>query len=141
MLRVHKGQYSDVSPLDPQSYMNDYDALWQTLRDAKDNPALARAVPNMMRCILEQFFAFTTGTDDFQKALETLAGQDSTNKFKALERYLDRGSHKDGINGTPMDWSQYDVNYYLAKLRALFKEANNETHYLRRMGEEEAAEA
>lgn len=134
MLRVHKGEYTTVTSLDPTAYMNDYDALWQVLRDAEANHAMVQVVPNTMRCILEQFFTFTAGTADFDKALENLSVQDPSHKFKALHRYLDRGSHKDGINGPPMDWSQYDLPYYLSKLRALFKEAGQEQHYLRRMG-------
>lgn len=138
MLRVHKTEYTTVDSLDPTAYMNDYDALWQVLRDAKDNHAKIQVVPNTMRCILEQFFTFTTGAADFDGALEKLAVQDTSHRFKALQRYLDRGSHQDGINGPPMDWSQYDVAYYLAKLRALFKVAGYEHHYLRKMREEAA---
>lgn len=136
MLRVYKNEFSAVAPLDPTTYMNDYDALWHVLRDARDNKAAVQVVPNTMRCILEQFFAFTTGIDDFDMALEKMAIDDSSYRFKALHRYLDRGSHKDGINGPPIDWSQYDVNYYLGKLRALLAESGHEEHYLRKMGEE-----
>jgi wobble nucleotide-excising tRNase len=128
MLRVHKNEYSTVVPLDPTAYMNDYDALWQVLRDSRENQAMVQVVPNTMRCILEQFFTFTVGTADFDEALEKLSIQDPSNKFKALHRYLDRGSHKDGVNGPPMDWSQYDLSYYLTKLQALFKEAGQEQH-------------
>ncbi|OOG42773.1 AAA family ATPase [Rhodanobacter sp. C05] len=138
MLRVLKSEYTTVVSLDPTAYMNDYDALWQVLRDVKDNQSMVQIVPNTMRCILEQFFTFTAGTDEFDEALEKLAVQDPSHKYKALHRFLDRGSHKDGINGPPMDWSQYDVPYYLAKLRALLKEAGHEHHYLRKMGEETA---
>lgn len=140
MLRVHKTQYTTVDSLDPMAYMNDYDALWQVLRDARDNHARIQVVPNTMRCILEQFFTFTAGVADFETALEKLAAQDTSHRFKALQRYLDRGSHQDGINGPPMDWSQYDVPYYLAKLRALLKVAGHEHHYLRKMGEEDTSE-
>jgi wobble nucleotide-excising tRNase len=135
LLRVHKTEYTTVVPLDPTAYMNDYDALWQVLRDAKDTQAMVQVVPNTMRCILEQFFTFTAGTADFDKALENMSVQDPSHKFKALHRYLDRGSHKDGINVPPMDWSQYDLTYYLAKLRALFKVVGQEQHYLRKMAE------
>lgn len=135
MLRVHKNEYSGVVPLDPTSYMNDYDALWHVLRDARDRRAAAQVVPNTMRCILEQFFTFTTGGHDFNEALEKMAGVDTSHKFKALQRYLHRGSHKDGINGPPIDWSQYDVDYYLSKLRALLASVGHENHYLRKMGE------
>lgn len=139
MLLVQKSDYTTVVPLEPMDYMNDYDALWQVLRDAKDNPALVRAVPNAMRCILEQFFSFTSGIQDFDNALDKMAEQDNSYKFTALQRYLNRGSHKDGINGTPMDWSQYDVAYFLKKLRALLKEVNHEEHYLQRMADEIAS--
>lgn len=135
MLRVYKGEYSAVTVLDPTAHMNDYDALWQVLRDAKENPAMLQVVPNTMRCILEQFFTFTAGNAELEKAMEKLSIQDPSHKFKALHRYLDRGSHKDGINVSPMDWSQYDLPYYLKKFQELFREAGQEQHYLRRMAD------
>jgi hypothetical protein len=77
------------------------------------------------------------GIEDFDKALEDMTVADQSQKFKALQRFLNRGSHKDGINGPLLDWSQYDVAYYLDKLRALLKACGNEYHYLRKMGEVE----
>ncbi|MFC5524351.1 AAA family ATPase [Rhodanobacter ginsengisoli] len=136
LLRVQKNDYSAVVALDPLALMNDYDALWQVLRDARDNKAPVQVVPNTMRCILEQFFTFTAGTADLANALKCLALADHSNKFTPLERYLNRGSHKDGINGPPIDWSQYDIDYYMGKLRALLKAVGHENHYLRKMGEE-----
>lgn len=136
MLRVVKNDYSGVEQLDPLAFMNDYDALWQVLRDARDNKAPRQVVPNTMRCILEQFFSFTSGSEDLNDALKALSGADTSSKFKSFERYINRGSHKDGINGPPMDWSQYDTAYFLSKLRAVLKEAGHEGHYLRKMGEE-----
>ncbi len=137
MLRVLKNEHSAVLPLDPTTFMNDYDALWQVLQDAKRGLVPVRVVPNTMRGILEQFFTFTTGMEDFDKALEKMTIVDRSQKFKALQRFLNRGSHKDGINGPPVDWSQYDVAYYLDKLRALLTACGNEDHYLRKMGEPE----
>jgi wobble nucleotide-excising tRNase len=138
MLRVQKKEYSAIVPLDPTTFMNDYDALWQVLRDARADLAPVQVVPNTMRCILEQFFTFTTGIDDLDTALEKVATEDTSQKFRPLLRFLNRGSHKDGINGPPMDWSQYDIQYYLDKLRGLFSACGNEQHYLRKLGEVDA---
>lgn len=138
MLRIQKGKYSALAPLDPKELQNDYDALWNLLREARDGKASVQAVPNAMRCILEQFFTFTAGNAEFEAALAKMGVEDPSSRFAALKRYLDRGSHKDAVNGPPIDWAQYDTSYYLDKLRALLRKAGHEAHYLRKMGEEPA---
>ncbi|MDR8071380.1 hypothetical protein [Burkholderia cenocepacia] len=82
MLRVLKNEHSTVLPLDPTTFMNDYDVLWQVLQDAKRGLVPVRVVHNTMRCILEQFFTFTTGVEDFDKALEEMTVVDRSQKFK-----------------------------------------------------------
>jgi len=132
LLRVVKNVYSTVEPLNPHDLLNDYDALWQILRDARDGKVPKQAVPNTMRCILEHFFSFTQRANEFEKALEAISNRDKN--FKPLERFLNRGSHKDGINLTVMDYGQFDVGYYLAKFEEVFTETNFADHYVSRMG-------
>lgn len=135
LLRVVKNIHSEVQPLDPTTLQNDYDAWWQILKDAQDGKVPIQVVPNAMRNILEQFFAFTTGKSDFPEAVKALADEDTSNKYQALNRFMDRGSHSDGINGSPIDWTQYDAGYLLGKFRAMFKAIGREDHYLMKMGE------
>jgi wobble nucleotide-excising tRNase len=133
LLRVVKSDYTKVVPMKATDLMNDYQALWQVLRDARDSNMPAIMVPNAMRCILEHFFWFTHQEDKFKEALKEVGEKDST--FAALARYLDRGSHKDGINITVMDFNQYDLNYYFTKFEAVFEAAGFKDHYLANMGE------
>ena len=94
-------------------------------------------VPNAMRCILEHFFWFTHQEDKFKEALKKVGEQDAT--FAPLARFLDRGSHKDGINITVMDFNQYDLAYYFAKFKAVFVAAGFSDHYQANMGETDPA--
>jgi wobble nucleotide-excising tRNase len=140
LFRVVKKKYTAVIPLDPNELINDYDAMWQILKDARDGNARAMVVPNTMRCILEHFFWFTRRQKDFEEALEAACDEDGS--FVPLSRYLNRGSHRGHINF--MDYGQYDVSYYLDKLKAVFDNAGFLEHYNVQMGlaeREEDAEA
>lgn len=135
MLRIIKNEYSQVQKLDPAKIMNDYDIWWQVLKDAKNGVVPTQIIPNAMRSILEQFFTFTTGSSDFPEAVHRLSGDDASSKYRALDRFVDRGSHKDGINGPPIDWTEYDVEYLLGKFRAMFVAIGQESHFLLKMGD------
>jgi len=136
LLRVVKNQYSEVTDLNPALLMNDYDVWWHLLKDAWAGKVPTQVVPNAMRNILEQFFMFTTGSSEFPEAVKRLADEDTSSKYVALDRFVDRGSHRDGINGPPIDWSEYDVPYLLSKFRAMFAALNQEQHYRMKMGED-----
>lgn len=136
LLRVVKNQYSEVGDLNPALLMNDYDVWWQLLKDAQAGKVPTQVVPNAMRNILEQFFSFTSGSSEFPDAVKKLADEDTSSKYQALDRFVDRGSHRDGINGPPIDWIQYDVPYLLGKFRAMFAALGQEQHYLMKMGED-----
>ena len=132
LFRVTKNPYTQVSSMKSSELMNDYDALWVTLREARDQQLPAHIVPNTMRCILEHFFSFNNKNEEFKAALRKLEQQD--NRFVALARFLDRGSHKDGINFSVMDYADYDLAYYLEKFKAVFDEVGFQQHYEARMG-------
>lgn len=138
LLRVMKSEHTKVVPMKGTELMNDYQALWQVLRDARDCNSPAIMVPNAMRCILEHFFWFTHQEDKFKDALKQVGEADAT--FVPLARFLDRGSHKDGINITVMDFNQYDLNYYFAKFQAVFAAAGFEDHYFANIGAAPAQE-
>lgn len=137
LLRVVKGTHSQVKPMNARDFANDYDALWQIVRDAQKGIVPTLVVPNTMRCILESFFAFTGARGHFEKILEQLSSEDAT--FKPLERYLNRGAHRDGINAMNIDWGQFNIDYYLTKLEAVFTKADYAEHYRMKMGLANAA--
>ncbi|MDP1646432.1 MAG: AAA family ATPase [Thiobacillus sp.] len=132
LLRVVKNAHTSVEPLDPKDLLNDYDALWQILRDARDGKVPKQAVPNTMRCILEHFLWFTQRNDQFGDALKVISERDRN--FKPLERFLNRGSHQDGINLAVMDYGHVDVNYFLAKFQEVFQATGFPDHFASRMG-------
>ncbi|OLI92330.1 AAA family ATPase [Xanthomonas oryzae] len=134
LLRVVKSDHTKVVPMRASEMMNDYQALWQVLRDARDSNMPAIMVPNAMRCILEHFFWFTHQEGKFKEALKRVAAADAS--FTPLARFLDRGSHRDGINITVMDFNHYDLNYYFDKFRAVFDAAGFPEHYAANMGAE-----
>ncbi|MEA9794540.1 AAA family ATPase [Xanthomonas campestris pv. raphani] len=133
LLRVVKSDYTKVMPMKASEMMNDYQALWQVLRDARDSNTPAIMVPNAMRCILEHFFWFTHQEEKFKVALKKVAAADAS--FTPLARFLDRGSHKDGINITVMDFNHYDLDYYFDKFKAVFDAAGFPEHYAANMGQ------
>lgn len=132
LLRVVKSEHSKVVAMVATELMNDYQALWQVLRDARASNASAVMVPNAMRCILEHFFWFTHQAPKFKEALKKISDGDA--RFTPLARFLDRGSHKDGINITVMDFNQYDLNYYFEKFKLVFEVSGFPEHYAANIG-------
>ena len=102
------------------------------MQDAKDGLVRIQVVPNTMRCILENFFAFTGNTQRFEDILQQLSAEDGA--FRPLERFLNRGSHRDETNIAHIDWGQFVIAYYLAKLEAVFQAAGHSDHYRLKMG-------
>lgn len=132
LLRVVKNDCSQVMPMSGQEFANDYDALWQTIRDVRDGRVPVQVMPNTMRCVVETFFAFTGRRKEMSAVLGEMSKADAT--FKPLERYLHRGSHRDEVNIAHVDWGQFDLNYYFAKLEMLFDRAGHQDHYKMKMG-------
>ena len=132
LFRVVKGEHSKVVPLVARDFANDYDALWQVIRDAKDDLVPQQVVPNTMRCILETFFAFTGKTQQIEDILLEMSNADRS--FVPLARYLNRGSHKDAVNQVGVDWSMFNLDYYLDKLEKVFIAAGHPEHFNMKMG-------
>jgi len=128
--RVRKHTHSEVVALRKEDLLNDYEAYWQVVKDAREGRATCATLANAMRCILERFFYFTRRQDDFKTALKALS--DADHRFLPLSRYLDRQSHADG--NTRTDFSDYDLNYYLTKFEAVFTHAKETGHYAAMMG-------
>jgi wobble nucleotide-excising tRNase len=131
--RVLKHTHSAVVPMAHTDLLNDYEAYWQVVKDAKAGHATPIMVANAMRGICERFFYFTRRQNDFKEGLNRIGHQD--HRFSALARYLNRQSHADGENLT--DFGDYDVNYYLEKFRMVFEQTNQMEHYRAMLGEED----
>ncbi len=135
--RVVKHVHSSVLPMRHTDLLNDYEAYWQVIKDAKAGHATPIMIANAMRGICERFFYFTRRQNDFREALHHIGQQD--HRFSALARYLNRHSHADAENLT--DFGDYDVNYYLDKFRAVFEQTKQSEHYKAMLGEEDGAGA
>jgi wobble nucleotide-excising tRNase len=135
--RVLKSECSSVRKMAGNEVLNDYQAFWQVLKDARDNHGSIASVPNAMRCILEHFFSFTEEHKTIRTALKELGESDHT--FTPLGRFLDKRSHADAVNLT--DFGEVDINYYLSKFKLIFERTNYPAHYAKMMGEEEPARA
>lgn len=131
--RVLKHTHSAVVPMSHKELLNDYEAYWQVVKDAKQGHATPIMVANAMRGICERFFYFTRRQKDFKEGLKRIGQQDQ--RFSALARYLNRQSHANAENLT--DFGDYDVNYYLDKFRMVFEQTQQMEHYRAMMGEEE----
>jgi wobble nucleotide-excising tRNase len=131
--RVVKHIHSAILPMSHTDLLNDYEAYWQVVKDAKAGHATPIMLANAMRCICERFFYFTRRQKDFKEGLDRIGQQD--HRFVPLARYLNRQSHADGQNLT--DYGDYDVNYYLEKFRLVFDETNQMDHYRAMLGEED----
>ncbi|ENU2456885.1 AAA family ATPase [Shigella flexneri] len=131
--RVTKNDFSIITEIQKNSIQNEYQSLWQILKDAKDGKANKIIIPNIMRNILEYYFAFVHRTDALQDELTKLARDDSNSDFKAFYRYINRGSHSDAVNIT--DMGDIDPDKYLKQLRTIFSATGDEMHYLKMMDE------
>lgn len=128
--RVVKSDHSVVLDLARDELGNDYEAFWQVIKDARGSSIPPATLANAMRCILEHFFYFVAGEDDFKRALADLAVESPG--YQAFSRALDRGSHSDRTNIT--DFGEHDSAGYLGFFRRVFEKTGHLAHYDRRMG-------
>ena len=123
--RVLKVEHSSVVGLKQDDLLNDYDAFWLVVRDAKEGIGSRATVANAMRCILEHYFGFTRRRGDFQSVLRSMSDEDHS--FVPLARYLNRQSHSNEVNRT--DFGDYDLSYFLDKFEQVFLTANEMEHF------------
>ncbi|MCE4255964.1 AAA family ATPase, partial [Escherichia coli] len=105
------------------------------LKDAKEKKINKIIIPNIMRNILEYYFAFVHRTDALEAKLTELTNDENNSHFRAFYRYINRGSHSDAINIT--DMGDIEPEKYLELLHKIFRMTGDEKHYLTMMGEEE----
>ncbi|EMA4243478.1 AAA family ATPase, partial [Salmonella enterica subsp. enterica serovar Infantis] len=133
--RITKNEYSIITEIEKKSIQNEYQSLWQVLKDAKDGRVNKVIIPNIMRNILEYYFAFVHRTDALQTELNKLASDDKNNDFRAFYRYINRGSHSDAVNIT--DMGDISPEKYMEQLKTIFRMTGDEKHYLKMIDEEE----
>lgn len=125
MFRITKSEYSLVAAMEEREIQNDYQAFWQTIKDALQGRTSTNVIPNMMRNILEYYFSFVHQTSSLRKALTDLSEENP--EFRALYRYINRESHADAINLT--DFGEIDPTIFVARFKDVFIKTNFESHF------------
>ncbi len=125
MFRITKSEYSSVVTMEEREVQNDYQAFWQTIKDALQGRASPNVIPNMMRNILEYYFSFVHQTSSLRKALTELS--DEFPEYRALYRYINRESHADSVNLN--DFGEIDPTTFVERFKDVFVRTNFESHF------------
>ncbi len=125
MFRVTKSKYSSIVAMKAGEVQNDYQAFWQTIKDALDGRTSPNVVPNMMRNILEYYFSFVHQSESLRKALAELSEEKP--EYRALYRYINRESHSDSINLT--DFGEINPEIFVERFRDVFIKTRFESHF------------
>ncbi|MGM8707074.1 AAA family ATPase [Enterobacter hormaechei subsp. steigerwaltii] len=133
LFRITKNEFSTITEIQKNSIQNEYQSLWQILKDAKEEKVNKIIIPNIMRNILEYYFGFVHRTDSLQDELTKLAKDENNSDFRAFYRYINRGSHSDSVNIT--DMGDIDPDKYLKQLKSIFSATGDEKHYAKMMDE------
>lgn len=129
LYRVLKKEFSDIKELGRDEIQNDYQSYWQVVKDAKVGLAKSIVLPNMMRNILEYYFAFVHKQDSLSKALTELENEEG--EYKAFFRYINRESHSDSVNIN--DFGEIDAQKFIDKFEDVFKRTGFEEHFAKMM--------
>ncbi|CAI2109695.1 AAA family ATPase [Serratia bockelmannii] len=132
LYRIVKGEYSDCIPLSMHEMLNEYQALWQTIRDVRDGRSLPIVLPNTMRNILEYYFSFSCKQEKLDAALDKLAVEYSAGEYDSFYRAINRHSHSDGRNIMPT--GVINVEMYFRLFQKIFEETKDSDHYNAMMG-------
>lgn len=131
--------YSDIVPYEKNPVKSTYEALWEEVRRAHENPAGAEqtSLQNTMRRILEHYFTFY-GDISFQNLPMQLKMKDAF-IVRALLSWVNDGSHSsfDDFSYTP---SLSDgIQRYLNIFSLIFDSAGHKAHYnmMMKINEEE----
>ncbi|ELY6124701.1 AAA family ATPase [Escherichia coli] len=133
LLRIIKNEHSDCIPLSMHEMLNEYQALWQTLKDVRDNKSQVIVLPNTMRNILEYYFSFACKEEKLEKTLAALASEHAEGRYDSFYRAINRHSHSDGRN--ILSTGIMDKSEYFRLFRKIFEEMDELTHYCSMMDE------
>ena len=125
MFRITKSEYSSVVPMAEREIQNDYQAFWQTIKDALQGRTSPNVMPNMMRNILEYYFSFVHQAPTLRQALMELS--EDKPEFRAFYRYINRESHTDSVNLT--DFGEIDPGTFIDRFKDVFVKTKFEAHF------------
>ncbi|MGI5074690.1 AAA family ATPase [Treponema vincentii] len=121
--------YSDIVPYEKNPVKSTYEALWDEVRRALENPAIAEqtSLQNTMRRILEHYFTFY-GDISFQNLPMHLKMEDAF-IARTLLSWVNDGSHSsfDDFSYTPP--MSDGIQRYLNIFALIFDSAGHKAHY------------
>ncbi|PML99557.1 hypothetical protein BCT63_20490 [Vibrio kanaloae] len=127
LYRLNKKQYTNVQPMKKGELKNDYQSLWQIIKDVIEGSANPVVLPNVMRNIIEYYFGFVHKRDKLSDILNELAEKEPEQGHKAFYRYINRSSHSDPTNIGLM--VEVEPQAYLERFKSIFIESQDEEHY------------
>lgn len=127
LYRLNKKQYTNIQPMNKGDLKNDYQSLWQILKDVIEGNANPVVLPNVMRNIIEYYFGFVHKKDKLSDILNELAEKEPEQGHKAFYRYINRSSHSDPTNIGLM--VEVDSQAYLERFKSIFTKSQDEEHY------------
>ncbi|WIG79176.1 AAA family ATPase [Photobacterium damselae] len=127
LYRLNKKQYTNVQPMNKGELKNDYQSLWQIIKDVIEGSANPVVLPNVMRNIIEYYFGFVHKRDKLSDILNELAEKEPEQGHKAFYRYINRSSHSDPTNIGLM--VEVEPQAYLERFKSIFIESQDEEHY------------
>lgn len=127
LYRLNKKQYTNVQPMTKNELKNDYQSLWQIIKDVIDGNANPVVLPNVMRNIIEYYFGFVHKRDRLSDILNELAENEPEQGHKAFYRYINRSSHSDPTNIGFM--VEVEPQAYLERFKSIFTKSQDGDHY------------
>ncbi|CND78780.1 MULTISPECIES: AAA family ATPase [Yersinia] len=132
LLRISKNESSVVNSISRHDILNDYQALWYSLREAKESKNNTIIVPNTMRQILEYYFSFSCKNETLYRALDDLAKKHGVHGFNSFYRYINRNSHADGRNINHLEG--ISIDHYMQLFEDIFRRTDDYGHFEAMMG-------
>ncbi|WP_299733628.1 AAA family ATPase [uncultured Endozoicomonas sp.] len=127
LYRITKNKTTIIKKITKNEMQNDYESLWQIVKDVVQHDSNPVVLPNIMRNILEYYFGFLKKSSKLHEEINKLASQESDHGFKAFYRYINRESHSDPINtGFMVDVAP---DRYIEKFEELFKKLDQHEHF------------
>ncbi|QUG77298.1 AAA family ATPase [Erwinia sp. E602] len=135
--RIVKGNYSQCYKLKKDDILNEYQSLWQVLKDAKNGIVNSIILPNLMRNILEYYFSFSCKKDKLKEVLKSLADSHAEPRYNSFYRFINRHSHSDGKNIQSI--GHIEVSVYLEMFERIFTDTGDQEHFIAMMGTKDIA--
>ncbi|ELY6226698.1 AAA family ATPase, partial [Cronobacter muytjensii] len=125
--RLTKNKYSECHLIEKDGLLNDYQSLWQVLKDAKAGRVSPVILPNVMRNILEYYFSFSCKKERLKEVIRELASKHSEPRYNSFYRFINRQSHSDGRNIHIL--GSIEASVYIDMFEKIFEDTGDHEHF------------